>query len=117
MTIVMLILAQSETKKQAIIAVAAASYLGAIAAHYTFPVRNGLWLALAPLPVGLIGYLLEYSKPSLLAIGMASQPLATALPLDYAAAGIFGGILGHWMSQKWQAESQAAETTPAPATA
>lgn len=119
MVIVMLVLGQSESKKHAMTAVGLAAYIGAIAAHYSFPVRNGLWLTIAPLPVGIVGYLLEYTKPTLLSIGLVDQPLATALPLHYVGAGIAGGILGHWMSQKWQAESLAQNggSTTASATA
>ncbi len=106
MAIVMLILGQNESKKQALAVVAAGSYLGAIVSHYTFPVRNGYWLAIAPLIVGCIGYLLEWFQPTLLEIGLPSQPLAIALPIDYVLAGITGGILGHWMSRKWKLESQ-----------
>ena len=115
MAIVMLIVGQSESKKQAMASVALAAYLGSIAAHYTFPIRRGHWLAFGPLLVGIVGYVLERSKPALLSIGLVAQPLAIALPIELVSAGIVGGILGHWMSQKWADEAAGEVLPPLPA--
>jgi hypothetical protein len=112
MAVVMFVLGHSESKKQAIIAVGVAAYLGSIAAHYTFPIQRGQWLALGPLVVGLVGYLLERSHPALASIGLVQQPLAIALPIDYASAGIIGGILGHWVSLKWAREAAGETAVP-----
>lgn len=107
MVVVMMVLGQSESKKQAIAVVAIAAYVGAIVAHYTFPVRRGEWLAFGPLLVGVLGYLFESTQSANHAIGLVSSPLATALPIHFVSAGIAGGTLGHWMSRKWQEEAAA----------
>jgi hypothetical protein len=109
MIVVMLLVAQNEYKKQAMAAVGISAFIGAVAAGYTFPVRRGFWLVIAPLLVGIIGYGLEFSKPFLLPIGMVEWGLATPLPLDYVAFGVAGGILGDWMVAKWKAEAAAAD--------
>jgi hypothetical protein len=107
MAVVMMLLGQSESKKQAMATVAVAAYIGAIAAHYTFPVRRGEWLAFGPLLVGVAGYLIESTGATQIAIGRVNNPLATPLPLHYVSMGIVGGVLGHWMSRKWQDEAAA----------
>jgi hypothetical protein len=108
MVVVMLLVAQSEYKKQVMAAVAISAFVGSIAAGYTFPVRRGFWMVAAPLLVGMIGYGLELSRPSLLPIGLVEWGLAAPLPLDYVAFGVAGGLLGDWMVAKWKSEAAAA---------
>jgi hypothetical protein len=115
MAIIMLAVGQSESKKQAMATVMLAAYAGSIAAHYTFPILRGHWLAFGPLLVGIVGYFLEGSKPTLLPIGLVDQPMAIALPIELVSAGIIGGILGHWMSQKWADEAAGQTLPPLPA--
>jgi hypothetical protein len=107
MTFTMLVLAQSDDKKQVIAAVSIASWLGAIAAHSVLPTRPSAWFLAAPLIVGVAGYLIAASTSGYTAIGQVSgamPALARPLPLDYAGAGVAGALLGYWMSRRWQHE-------------
>ena len=105
MGIVLMMLGQGESKKQAMWAVGLAAYVGAVGAHWAFPIRRGEWLAMGPLFVGMVGYAMAFVRPPLIAIGIVQQPLATPLPLHYVSMGIAGALLGHWMSRKWQEEA------------
>jgi len=109
MGVVLMLLGQGESKKQAMWAVGLAAYVGAVGAHWAFPIRRGEWLAAAPLFVGVFGYAMAFVRPPQIAIGIVQQPLATALPLHYVSMGIAGAVLGHWMSRKWQEEALAKE--------
>ena len=46
--------------------------------------------AAAPMIVAVIGYFFAHGSPGAWSIGDVSQPLARALPLDYASAGTIG---------------------------
>jgi hypothetical protein len=89
------LLLASDDKKQAVVGVMAASFLGAVAASLVAPAAPvGQWLWTSPILVGLVGYLSP--QPA----GAAADPLAALLraaPLDYAGSGVAGAILGHWM--------------------
>ena len=62
---------------------------------------GGRWYWIAPLAVGVIGYLLAAVQnpgwaQSVRILDGTLAPLARPLPLDYASAGMFGTLLGYW---------------------
>jgi hypothetical protein len=108
MALLMLLLAQNDSKLQVVWAVAISSYLATILAYYMYPISPSAWLWTGPLLVGLAGYALAYFnmdpndplwRTGQLRFSLA--PLARALPLDYATAGTAGAILGYWMGRRW----------------
>jgi hypothetical protein len=104
MSILMMILSQSDQKAQALASVGIAAFLGALAAHQFVPARPSLWFWIGPLAVGLLGYLGTYFNPGGWSIGEARgmfAPLARAQPLDYASFGPAGAIMGYWVSRRW----------------
>jgi hypothetical protein len=105
--ILMMLLCQSDAKNQTLASVMIASYLGALGAHHLVPIRPSAWFWIGPLAVGLIGYIGQYFNPIGWNIGEARglfAPLARPLPLDYAALGTAGALLGYWTSQRWHRE-------------
>ncbi len=122
MTVLVLLLAQTDEKAQIIAAVGVAAMLGTLAAHSLFPVSPSAWYWAGPLAVGLIGYGLAYVNADVTwTIGKVSghfAPLGRPLPLDYAGAGTAGALLGYWTSRRWQRtkEAEAASSAVAPTT-
>jgi hypothetical protein len=94
------VLAQTEQKLQVLAAVGIASWLGTLAAYHLFPTQPSIWFWMGPLVVALMGYLLAWYSPGDWHIGLASHGLARPLPLDYAAAGPAGALIGYWMSRR-----------------
>lgn len=102
MAVLMYFLAATDRKFQVIAAVGVASFLGTIAAHTMFPVRPSIWFWAGPFVVGAAGYIWAYSQGGDYQIGVTANPLARALPLDYASIGVSAAIVGYWMSRRWR---------------
>jgi hypothetical protein len=104
MGLLVLILAQTDAKKQCVAAVFFAGLVSATMAQSFSPgPQAARWHWVAPIVVGVIGYFLA----AMLSQGWVSgsreldgfwAPLARPLPLDYASAGMLGALLGYWMS-------------------
>src|SRR5581483_9061192 len=113
--IVMLFLAASDRKAQVLGAVAISSFLGTLLAYYIVPTKPSIWYWAAPLVVAIIGYGFQYTKvPGGWEIGEVRgtfAPLARALPLDYAGAGVAASILAYWISRRWQHEREVSTVT------
>jgi hypothetical protein len=108
MIVLMLIMAQTDKKAQAIWSVALSAFLAAWGTHSIFPARPSAWFWFAPLIVGLIGYALALAGGNNLpggAVGGLMPALARPLPLDYASVGVAGAIFGYWTSQ-WSGEPE-----------
>lgn len=109
MCMLMLLLARSDNKAQALAAVGVSAFLASLLAHSLFNVTPSVWLWISPLLVGVIGYLLAFGQAGAAEewrIGLTAQPMARATPLDYASAGPLGAVLGYWLSRKWHANKQ-----------
>jgi hypothetical protein len=109
MVLLMALLAQTDQKAQVIWAIAIASTVAAIAAHSLFPARPSIWFWSAPFIVAIIGYVLALVGGAPKVGGMpggAIPALARPLPLDYAAIGTAGSLLGYWTSRKWLHERE-----------
>jgi hypothetical protein len=131
MAVVVLLLAQSESKKQVVLAVGIGSFAGAFFPHWQHGARPSVWYWAAPLALGLFGYLFTWiSPPGGLAFGRPGFgeggggfliALARPLPLDYASVGTAGALLGYWMRRKslherdLMAAAIAAESAASPA--
>lgn len=102
MLILMLLLAQSPDKVQSLAAVFLASLIATAAAHTAFPVEGSIYFWIGPGIVALVGYVYAAASPGAWLIGVPANALASPLPLDYAAAGPAGAIMGYWWSRKWQ---------------
>lgn len=102
MALVVMIICQTDAKKQVLAAVFIGGFVGAMSAHAVFPVRPSIWYWAGPLLVGVGGYLWAHSNPGAWQIGQPSVALARPLPLDYASVGPMGAILGYWMSRRRQ---------------
>jgi hypothetical protein len=123
MTLVLLLLGQTDAKVQAVAAVSVSSFAGACAGYYLYPISPSPWLWIGPLFVGTAGYVLAYFglgagddawRSGQLAHALA--PLARPLPLDYATAGPAAAILGYWMSRKWHRQRMTEAAVAATAT-
>ncbi len=107
MLVLMLLLAQTDKKAQAVWAVAISAYGAALAAHSLFPSRPSIWYWITPLIVGVIGYALAWSGGTNLPggeVGGWAPALGRPLPLDYASVGVAGSIYGYWTSRRWEHE-------------
>jgi hypothetical protein len=100
--LLVILLAQTDSKKQVMAAVVVASLCGAIAAHQTIPVRPSVALWIGPFIVGIFGYAWALKSPGRWAIGAPANALAAATPLDYASVGVAGAIFGYWVSRQWR---------------
>jgi hypothetical protein len=115
-TVLMLLLAQSDQKKQALASVGVASFIGTVAAYFAAPTQPSVWYWIGPIIVGVVGYLATMVTPSGLEVGDPRGPLANLarpLPLDYASVGTAASILGYWMSRRWQRDREDAEEAQA----
>lgn len=118
MAAVLILLSQSEDKKQAVAAVAIGSFAGAFFPYWQRGAYPSAWYLAAPLMVGLLGYLLAFAlvPPADMAIGRPGNSggvlaaLARPLPLDYASVGTAGALGGYWMRRKTVREREVAAT-------
>ena len=96
------LLGSSDSKGQAVAAVGIASVVGTLAADNALPVGLTPLAVIAPFIAAIIGYAWASLNPT----GTnPANPLATALPLDYASFGVAGSMLAHWISQQWRDEA------------
>lgn len=110
MTLLMMLLAQTDEKKQVLAAVGISSMIGTSAAYAFAPVRPSVWFWAGPAVVGAFGYLWTYlnwktGTGTLADVGPTAPDhtfaaLARALPLDYASVGTACAILGYWMARR-----------------
>jgi len=92
----------SDDKGQALAAVGFASLLATLLADNALPVGLTPLAVIAPFVAALIGYAWASVNGSGTDV---ANPLATALPLDYASFGVAGTMLAHWISQQWRDEA------------
>ncbi|MEM8875420.1 MAG: hypothetical protein AAGD32_14320 [Planctomycetota bacterium] len=114
-TILAMLLARTDLKMQALMAIFTAGTVGAWVAHQSVETRPNAWFWGGPILVGVVGYVAAWlsANPTALAIGEPTgffAPLARIAPLDYASFGIAGGLLGFSMSREKHAERRAEET-------
>lgn len=103
MSLLVALLVRSTQKAQVLIMVFVSGAIAtALGGRFFHRPRLAALTCVGPMLVGVIGYLLAWSDPGLLAIGLVDQPLARALPLDYASAGCAGAILGGWFGAKYE---------------
>jgi hypothetical protein len=104
MAFVVLLLTQTDAKKQCVAAVFIAGLVSATTAQSFCPgPRSARWYWIGPIAVGLAGYLLAAMSGQGWSSGSHEldgfwAPLARPLPLDYASAGMLGVLIGYWMS-------------------
>ena len=103
--ICMMLLCQSDVKRQTLASVFVSAYLGALIVHHFFiPTRPSAWYWTGPLVVGLVGYIGQSFGGTDFLIGEAKgffAPMARPLPMDYASLGVAGAMMGYWTSQRW----------------
>lgn len=107
MTFLMMLLAQSDEKAQVGWAVVISALLSTLLAHSLFPARPSIWFWFGPFVVAMIGYVIAWFGPGPLIggqVGGLLPQLARPLPLDYAALGTAGALMGYWTSRSWQHE-------------
>lgn len=77
---------------------AASAWIATYFAFKQFPVRSALWAMLAALTVALVGYLIASlgSGRTDLPVNLPYSPFLRALPVQAAAAGVGGALLGFW---------------------
>ena len=107
MAVVVILLGQTEDKKQVLAAVAIGSFAGAFFPNWQHAARPSAWYWTGPLAVGLAGYVLAYANPPQgWEIGRPGFPagflaaLVRPLPLDYAGVGTAAALLGYWMRRR-----------------
>jgi hypothetical protein len=122
MSVIVLLLARTDDKKQVLAAVGVASFAATLMSYAFSPVRPSVWYWAGPILVGVLGYFVAYlSAGSMNSVasksgagGGALAALARPLPLDYASLGTAGAILGYWTSRQWQrAKELEKEAAPA----
>jgi hypothetical protein len=100
----LLLLAPTDAKKQVLVAVFLAGFVGTSLGDYLFPHRKAAaWYWVGPLVVGAVGYLLAHSNATPWTNGNPAgsfAALARPLPLDYASAGCAGTLLGYWLGSE-----------------
>jgi hypothetical protein len=100
MGVIVWLLGQSDLKPQALLSVGIAAFTATALAGEAFDSkRMDFWYFTGPTVVAVVGYLLAFFDPGGIRIGYIDQPLARAMPLDYASAGYAGAILGSWMGE------------------
>ncbi len=105
MIVILSILVVNDSKHQATIGLFVAAMGGTCLGRLIFPVDDSLWYLLACPIVAILGYVGCCISPSGFTIGELDglfAPLARALPLDFAGAGLCGSILGYWIARRWQ---------------
>jgi hypothetical protein len=118
MVLVLLVLARSDERKQVMVAVLVAGFVGSLIAHRFIPAQPGAWFYGGPILCGLVGYLWAAVGASGAELGVVSgalAPVARPLPLDYASLGVAGAMIGYWHSRRALREKQKQpKTEPAP---
>ncbi len=113
--VLILLLAQTDSKNQVIAAVGLASLISAFSVHNGFPIRPSIWFWLGPFVLGIAGYIIaNLAQYPGIGIGHPQgmfAALARPLPLDYAGAGTAGSILGYWLSRHADKPSDAPEAS------
>jgi hypothetical protein len=110
MSVIVMLLARTDDKKQVLAAVTVASFAATLMSYAFSPVRPSVWYWAGPVLVGTLGYLVAYfSAGSMESVGWKSgagggllSSQARPLPLDYASLGTAGAIAGYWTSRQWQ---------------
>lgn len=112
MAAIELLLVQTDAKKQALASVFVAGLAGTSVAESYFADRHtARWYWVGPVVVGVFGYLAvrltapNFSGGNRLIDDLTFSALARPLPLDYASGGMFGALMGYWMSQRDYEES------------
>lgn len=104
---VVIVIAQTEDKKQVIAAVAIGAWAGAFFPYWQHGARPSVWYWTGPLVIGVAGYLLAYvnppegwdiGRPGYRAGFLAA--LVRPLPLDYAGVGTAAALMGYWMRRR-----------------
>jgi hypothetical protein len=108
-------LARSDAKLQVTAAILIASAVASVAARVLVGATSATGCWIGPMVAAMIGYLAAYGAGSngLLSIGLTGgylAPLARGLPLDYAAIGTAGAIIGFW----WARDMEAPIEEPSP---
>ena len=113
------LIAQTEDKKQVLAAVAIGSFAAAFFPHWRHGARPSIWYWPGPLIVGVIGYVLAWFNLPADALhtgrphGGILSALARPLPLDYAGIGTAAALLGYWMRRKSLREREIASSSAA----
>jgi hypothetical protein len=102
--VLVLVLGQSDDKKQALAAVGIASLVATLVADNSLPVGFTPLAVIAPFAAALVGY-----AWALTAGGNSPSGLVCAVPLDYASFGVAGTMMGHWMTHQWREEADEEE--------
>lgn len=119
---VILIVAESEDRKQLIAAVGVGAFAGAFFPYWQHGARPSVWYWSGPLLVGVIGYLFafvspphgfEIGRPDINGGGILGA-LSRPLPLDYASMGPAGALAGYWMRRKSLREREMQTQSPQP---
>ncbi len=105
--ILLILLGQTDAKKQVLASVFIAALAGtSMAESYFADRRTARWYWVGPVLVGVIGYLFtgfrisNWEAGNRLMDGVTLAALARPLPLDYASVGMFGALIGYWSSQR-----------------
>jgi hypothetical protein len=113
MAILLLLLAVTPLKKQALTSVFLAGMVATAVAEYFFADRcTGRWYWLAPLIVGSFGYIAAFINPTGIETAELQgifAPLARLLPLDYASMGCAGVLFGYWWMEPEEEERAAGD--------
>jgi hypothetical protein len=101
MVFCLVIFTPTDGKKQVLVSTFLAGFTGTAMAEWLVPDRKAsAWYWMAPLAVGLLGYILASMNATNFTTGYAIGTfanLAHPLPLDYASSGIAGTLLGFWI--------------------
>ena len=119
MAVIMMLLSQSDAPGQALWSVLLASWLATWCSFRFAPVTPSIWYWMAPILLGVVGYLWTALNGSATAnIGIPGGFLASiarAAPLDYASVGVAGALVGYWTGRRYLKERAEAEAqTPPP---
>ncbi|MEA2711777.1 MAG: hypothetical protein QOF78_4378 [Phycisphaerales bacterium] len=109
MIFLLMLLVQTDKKAQCTWSIAIAALLSTLLAHSLFPARPSIWFWSGPFVVALIGYVFAWSGGGPLVggdVGGMLPQLGRPLPLDYAALGTAGAMMGYWTSRSWQHERE-----------
>jgi hypothetical protein len=110
-------IARSDAKAQVLCAILIASAVASIVCSSMMSELLAVECWLGPLLAGLVGYISAYvaTPPELLHIGMAGgwTALARPLPLDWAAFGTIGSIIGFWIARDLEAVQNQTESPAA----